>query len=150
MADGFRMNVALPDLAATAGLGARIAALLGPGDLVALSGDLGAGKTTLARAILAGLGVAEHVPSPSFTLVQAYETQRLVVRHVDLYRLKNASELAELGLEEALEDGAVLVEWPERANLPASLRIELEGEGAGRRAMLQGAARWRALESVHV
>src|SRR6185312_12109559 len=146
MADGFRMIVPLPDLAATAGLGARIAALLQSGDLVALSGDLGAGKTTLARAILTGLGVAEHVPSPSFTLAQAYDTARLAVLHVDLYRLKNPSELAELGLEEALENGAVLVEWPERADLPASLRIDLDGEGANRHATLQGSARWRAME----
>ena len=150
MADKFRRMLALPDLAATAALGARIAALLQPGDLVALKGDLGAGKTTLVRAILAALNVDEKVPSPTFTLVQTYETPSLIVSHFDLYRLKHPSELAELGLDEALDHGAALVEWPERAMLPEGLSIELSAEGTGRRAVLEGPARWRALESMHV
>jgi tRNA threonylcarbamoyl adenosine modification protein YjeE len=150
MADGFRMEMALPDLAATAALGARIAAVLRPGDLVALAGDLGAGKTTLARAILAALGVDESVPSPTFTLVQSYRTARFPVGHYDLYRLKSPSEIAELGLEEALEDGAALVEWPERAPLPEGLSVQLDYDGANRRAILEGSARWRALETAHV
>src|ERR1700755_127801 len=86
MTDGFRMTVALPDLAATATLGAAIAARLAVGDAVLLQGDLGSGKTTLARAILTALGVDETVPSPTFTLVQAYETSRFMVSHYDLYR----------------------------------------------------------------
>lgn len=114
-AEIFRETVALPDLDATTRLGARIAAALRVGDCVALWGELGAGKTTLARAILRALGVAEDVPSPTFTIVQRYETPRLVVNHYDLYRLKSAREMAELGFDEALDDGAVLVEWPERA-----------------------------------
>src|ERR1700744_168696 len=93
------------------------------GDAVALEGDLGAGKTTLARAILRALGVTEDVPSPTFTLVQVYETPRLTVRHYDLYRIENASEMNELGLDDALEEGAALIEWPERAEgrLPSDI-----------------------------
>jgi len=150
MADNFHTILALPDLGATAALGAAIAGLLRPGDLVALKGDLGAGKTTLARAILAALAVDEKVPSPTFTLVQTYETPSLTVSHFDLYRLKRPSELEELGLDEALERGAALVEWPERANLPEGLTIELRNRGAGREAIVEGPARWRRLESVHV
>lgn len=144
------MEIALPDLAATLALGARIAGVLQPGDLVALAGDLGAGKTTLARAILAALGVGETVPSPTFTLVQAYETARLPVSHFDLYRLKSAAEMGELGLDEALEDGAALVEWPDRAALPEGLRVHLEADGPLRRARLEGPARWQVLERAHV
>jgi tRNA threonylcarbamoyl adenosine modification protein YjeE len=150
MAENFSMELALPDLAATAELGARIAAGLRPGDLVALAGDLGAGKTTLARAILTALGVAENVPSPTFTLVQAYDTPNLKVSHYDLYRLKNEAEMRELGLDDALEDGAALVEWPERATLPDGLRVDLVCDGPVRRARLQGPARWQLLESTLV
>lgn len=144
------MEMPLPDLAATKDLGARIAAALRPGDLVALSGDLGAGKTTLARAILAALGVDETVPSPTFTLVQAYETARLPVSHYDLYRLKRPSEMQELGLDEALDNGAVLVEWPERAELPDGLHVTLDADGGTRRAVLNGAPRWHLLERDRV
>jgi tRNA threonylcarbamoyl adenosine modification protein YjeE len=139
---------ALPDLAATRALGARIAAALAPGDTVALSGDLGAGKTTLARAILASLGVSEAVPSPTFTLVQSYDTPRLAVSHYDLYRLKNENELDELGLEDALDRGAALIEWPERAGdrlPPERLTVQLHTAADGRRADLSGPSRWQAL-----
>jgi tRNA threonylcarbamoyladenosine biosynthesis protein TsaE len=152
MADRFRMTVALPDLAATATLGAAVAERLARGDAVLLQGDLGSGKTTLARAILTALGVDETVPSPTFTLVQAYDTPRLAVSHYDLYRLKRASEMDELGLEEALEDGAALIEWPERAEgrLPAdALAIHLHADGE-RRAALDGPARWQGLETAYV
>ena len=118
----FREAIALPDLDATARLGAAIARVLRVGDCVALWGDLGAGKTTLARAVLHGLGVTEDVPSPTFTIVQRYDTPGLIVNHYDLYRLKHAREMVELGLDEALEDGAVLVEWPERA--PEALPVD--------------------------
>ena len=87
-----------------------------------------------------------EVPSPTFTLVQSYDCPGLHVSHYDLYRLKNEAEMQELGLEEALEDGAVLVEWPERAGawLPAdALRVRLGGAGMERRAILEGPARWR-------
>ena len=117
----FREAIALPDLDATARLGAAIAARLRTGDCVALWGDLGAGKTTLARAVLQALGVTEDVPSPTFTLVQSYDTLPPVA-HYDLYRLKSAREMQELGFDDALADGAVLVEWPERA--PEALPID--------------------------
>ena len=146
------MTVALPDLAATAALGAAIAARLERGDTVLLQGDLGSGKTTLARAILTALGVQEAVPSPTFTLVQAYDTPRLTVSHYDLYRLKRAEEMDELGLDEALEDGAALIEWPERAKdrLPSdALVVHLSAE-AERRAVLEGPAQWCKLETIHV
>ncbi len=151
---GFALDFALPALSATEALGARIAAALRIGDLVALEGDLGAGKTTLARAILASLGVTENVPSPTFTLVQEYETPRLTVRHFDLYRLEKASEIAELGLDDALLDGAALVEWPERADglLPDDrLHVALSLHAGSRRARLSGPARWHPLaETNHV
>jgi tRNA threonylcarbamoyladenosine biosynthesis protein TsaE len=152
MTDRFRMTVTLPDLAATAALGRAIALRLARGDAVLLQGDLGSGKTTLARAILAALGVTETVPSPTFTLVQSYDTPHLVVSHYDLYRLKRASELGELGLEEALEDGAALIEWPERAegHLPQNaLVVQLQAEPE-RRAVLEGSIGWRSLETSYV
>jgi tRNA threonylcarbamoyladenosine biosynthesis protein TsaE len=143
---GFEREIALPDPAATAALGARIAHGLEAGDAVALEGDLGAGKTTLARAILRGLGVTEDVPSPTFTLVQQYDTPRLSVRHFDLYRIANASEVGELGFDEALDEGAVLVEWPERAGgaLPDdTLHVTLAVTGPeSRKAHVHGPAKW--------
>ena len=152
---GFVGEIALDGLAATNALGARIAAGLGVGDAVALRGDLGAGKTTLARAILRGLGVEEDVPSPSFTLVQQYETPRLAVRHYDFYRIETADELNELGLDEALDEGAVLIEWPERApdRIPAdALRIDLSvASERERKAHIEGPLRWsQILKAEHV
>lgn len=146
------MTVTLPDLAATAALGGAIAGRLTRGDVVLLQGDLGSGKTTLARAILTALGVKETVPSPTFTLVQPYDTPHLAVSHYDLYRLKRASELEELGLDEALENGAALIEWPERAEgrLPQdALTVQLQAEPE-RRAILEGSKRWRSLETSYV
>ena len=134
--------------AATGQLGAQIASALSTGDLVALSGELGAGKTTLARAILRALGVMEEVPSPTFTLVQSYHTKTLAVYHFDLYRLGGAAELGELGIDEALGQGAVLVEWPENG-LPVklledALRISISADGAQmRKVRLCGPERWR-------
>ena len=142
----------LPDLAATEALGAQIAAGLAPGEAVALEGDLGAGKTTLARAILRALGVTGAVPSPTFTLVQHYETPRLRVSHYDLYRIEDPEELDELGLDDALNEGAALIEWPERAGgrLPvATLQVSLEAAGEGRSAQLSGPARWQAFFPEH-
>src|SRR5690349_8824402 len=105
-----------------------------PGDLIALKGDLGAGKTTLARAIIHAMGcdAREEIPSPTFTLVQTYATRRMPVAHLDLYRLNGSSELDELGLDHALRQGVALIEWPERAAgaLPGNrLEILLEDNG---------------------
>lgn len=120
------MLVSLPDLAATEKLVLCIAPALQRGDMLALQGPLGAGKTTFARALLHALGVTGEVPSPTFTLLQTYDTRKFPVYHFDLYRLKSAAELEELGWEDARADGLILVEWPERAGncLPED-RLEL-------------------------
>jgi tRNA threonylcarbamoyl adenosine modification protein YjeE len=107
--------VELPDEAATAALAARIARLARPGDVIALKGELGAGKTSFARAFIRARGGAEAVPSPTFTLVQTYALPRFTVVHADLYRVTHAGELAELGVDEAAENAVVLLEWPDRA-----------------------------------
>jgi len=142
----FSLEILLGSPAETAALGARIAACLEPGDAVALEGDLGAGKTTLARAILAALGLGENVPSPTFTLVQRYETPRLTVAHFDLYRVEREDEIEELGLDDALVEGAALIEWPERAGsrLPQdALHVQLVTvDETSRRAVLSGPVRW--------
>ncbi len=116
-----------------------------PGDLVTLSGDLGAGKTTFARALIRALanGAHEEIPSPTFTLVQTYETPRMPVAHFDLYRLSLPSELDELGLDLALRTGLALIEWPERAGgtLPhdrLDILLEDNGEDTTRRLTLTG------------
>jgi hypothetical protein len=150
ISETFRGNIALPDPDATARLGGRIAGSLKAGDAVALWGDLGAGKTTLARAILRALGVTEDVPSPTFTLVQSYDT-RPPVAHYDLYRLKHPREMEELGVDDALADGAVLVEWPERAPEvlpPDALHVRLGLQDGARYARLTGPARWESLMHV--
>lgn len=131
----------LPDEAATAQLGEDLAQALRPGDVLALSGDLGAGKTSLARGLIRA--VAEdpdlEVVSPTFTLVQAYELL-LPIHHFDLYRTASPDELRELGLDEALERGAAVIEWPERADTlpPDTLHVTLTHEGDGRRAVVAG------------
>lgn len=97
------------------GFGRKLAAVLKAGDVITLSGPLSAGKTTLVRGLLAGLGYKGEVPSPSFALVQPYEMLKPPVWHVDLYRIEDPSELDELGLDDVADDGALLVEWPEHA-----------------------------------
>jgi tRNA threonylcarbamoyladenosine biosynthesis protein TsaE len=133
------VEVRLEDAAATERFGAALAEHLRAGDMIALFGALGAGKTTLARGLLRGLGHRGDVASPTFPIVQAYappET-RLPVWHVDLYRIEDTSELEEIGLEEAREDAALLVEWPERLPyLPAdALRLRLEVAPGGVRVL---------------
>jgi tRNA threonylcarbamoyladenosine biosynthesis protein TsaE len=133
---------------ATEVFGVRLARTLRAGDVVALFGDLGAGKTTLARGILAGLGHEGEVASPTFPIVIPYETLALPVWHVDLYRIEDPGELDELALDEALQDGALIVEWPERmggALWPQSLRLTLRREGEGARALTaEVPAAWEA------
>ena len=144
---------ALPDAAATEAFGQRLGAMLREGDIVCLSGPLGAGKTTLARgAIAAWTGVAQDTPSPTYTLVQTYEGPRGELWHVDLYRLKRAEEAFELGLEDAFTTAACLVEWPERLGdlLPRDrLEIALAQVGEGRRAQVRGFGAWeKRIESL--
>ena len=132
---------------AMAAMGARIAAILRAGDVIGLSGDLGAGKTTLARAILAGLGLASEAPSPTFAIVQPYDRPdvRLPVAHVDLYRLDDPDDCRELGLEDYAGDGALLIEWPERlpaAAWPEMLGLRLDGSGSTRRLTATVPAAW--------
>jgi len=128
----------LEDEQATLNLGRALGALLRAGDKVALTGTLGAGKTTLARGMLAGLGYSGEVPSPTFAIVQQYEPPEtgIPVAHVDLYRIEDPEEVLELGLEDMLIDGAMIVEWPDR--MPDSfwkdaLNIDLEITGEGNR-----------------
>lgn len=140
-------DIALPDVAATLALGKRLGAQLKAGDFVCLRGDLGAGKTTLARAAIeAWTGSAEDAPSPTYTLVQTYDGPRGELWHVDLYRLKRAEDAWELGLEDAFAAAACLIEWPERlqGNLPANrLDVALSFVGEGRSAALTGYGAWR-------
>ena len=110
--------------------GAALAPCLRPGDIVALRGGLGAGKTTLVRGMLRALGLEEEAPSPTFAIVQPYAPPdvSLPLAHVDLYRLDMPEEAAELGLEEYLLDGALVIEWPERlgaALWPDALMVDI-------------------------
>lgn len=131
---------------ATAELGAGIARQLRRGDVVTLSGPLGVGKTALARAIIAELGHGSEVPSPSFAIVQPYEELDPPVWHVDLYRIEDASEMEELGLD-AARDGVLLVEWPEKAGKdawPSALRLKLDfADGGSRRLTAQVPPSWQ-------
>lgn len=146
-------DIVLPDEAATERLALDIAVSLQPGDLVTLSGDLGAGKTTLARAIIRTLANEPEleVPSPTFTLIQVYELPRFPVVHADLYRIKTLAELSELGWEEASEGAAVMVEWPERASafiqadrLDVALILASDLGPTSRQVRLTGYGEWAA------
>ena len=125
----------LADEQATAAFAASLAPLLRPGDVVTLSGDLGAGKTTFVRHLLEALGHAGEVPSPSFAIVQPYEATEPPAWHVDLYRLEERSEIEELGLDSAA-DAVLLIEWPERAGedaWPGALVLTFEFSEKGYR-----------------
>lgn len=147
-------EIALPDEAATSRLGAALARVLRDGEAICLSGPLGAGKSTLARALVRTLTTSdEEVPSPTFTLVQVYESPAFPLAHFDLYRLTSADEAFEIGLDEALDEGAALIEWPQRleGRLPPDrldIEISLEDGGETRRARLtpHGAWKGRTLE----
>ncbi len=137
----------LPTEQDTMALGAALATQAGRGDVIALTGPLGAGKTTLARGFIRKLtGTDEEVVSPTFTLVQVYETTGPPVWHFDLYRLNNADDALELGFEEALASGISLIEWPERLGkmLPTArleVKLSLPAQG-GRTAEMSGGAAW--------
>lgn len=135
------------DLDGLHALAARLAAALRPGDVVTLAGDLGAGKSELARAVIrARAHAAIEVPSPTFTLVQRYELPDLALVHADLYRLADPAELAELGLDEGAQGAALLVEWPERAGPWPRDRLDIHlgpGPAAGERVVtLEGHGSW--------
>jgi len=138
----------LADEAATVALAQRLAAVARAGDVIALAGDLGVGKTRFARAFVDALtGEREEVPSPTFTLVQTYESAAGPIWHFDLYRLKNADEAYELGLEEALCEGISLIEWPDRAAilLPdqrLDLHLSFADSPNARTARLVGRGNW--------
>ena len=130
-------------------IGAAIGGALAPGDVVLLSGDLGAGKTTLARAMLKARGLAGEAPSPTFAIVQPYAPPEvdLAIAHVDLYRIERADELIELGLDDYLHDGALLIEWPERLGAqgwPEALMLRISGSGDARVLTAEVPAAWEA------
>lgn len=135
----------LPDPAATEALGARLARLLVPRDVLFLRGDLGAGKTTLARGLIEAWTGEAEAPSPTYTLVQTYEGPAGPLWHMDLYRLKDPEEALELGLEEGLDEALLLIEWPERLGALAPddrIEIALLPAGAGRIAEVSGHGRY--------
>ena len=148
----------LPDSDATDRLGAVIARLLAPGEAVLLYGPLGMGKSTLARGLIRALTRPdEDVPSPTFTLVQFYESEPPVA-HFDLYRLTRPEEASEIGLDEALDEGCAVIEWPERLGDdpaiwlgPDRLTVALAETGDGRRATVSGAGAWESkVMDLHV
>ena len=140
------MTIDLPDLAGVNVFGSRIAARLRPGDVVALSGDLGSGKTTLARAIIAALGHAGEVPSPTFTIVETYDALDPPLAHADFYRLEDPREAVELGLDDYRRGAALIAEWPAKAggfaHEPGCLSIALEFAESGRKAIVEPGNDW--------
>jgi tRNA threonylcarbamoyladenosine biosynthesis protein TsaE len=146
------MKIELPDAEATTALGQAIAPLLAPGDSLLLYGPLGMGKSTLARGLIRALTTPdEDVPSPTFTLVQFYESDPPVA-HFDLYRLTRPEEAFEIGLDEALDEGCAVIEWPERLGEqpgrflgPDQLMITISEQGEGRLATVSGVGRWKEL-----
>ncbi len=141
-------RIDLPSEAATAALAAAIARRAHAGDVIALKGELGTGKTSFARAFIRARGGSEEVPSPTFTLVQLYELDP-AIWHFDLYRLERPEEAWELGIEDAFTSGISLIEWPERLGplLPArrlEIVLDFADRPQARRAMLDAGLDWRA------
>lgn len=147
------MRIELPDLAAMDRLGRAIADVLRAGDVVALEGGLGAGKTTLARAIIAALGHEGEVPSPSFAIIEPYDPPppgqpgvRLPLVHADFYRLNHPDEAHEIGLDDYREGAVLIAEWPDHAggfaHEASCLSIALEVADEGRIAIVEGGADW--------
>ena len=142
------MRLPLPDLAAMDAWGRKLADALLPGDVIALTGGLGAGKTTLARAIIAGLGHEGEVPSPSFAIIEPYDPPavRLPLVHADFYRLNHPDEAQEIGLDDYREGAVLIAECPDHAggfaHEPGCLSITLEVVEDGRIAIVEGGADW--------
>jgi tRNA threonylcarbamoyladenosine biosynthesis protein TsaE len=118
--------------AETEAAGEQFGEKLARGDLILLKGDLGAGKTTFVRGLTRGMGSSAHVASPTFQLVRVY-SGRVQIAHVDLYRLEDAADLSDLGLDELLDQGAVVVEWGERLDAPEAALLSIEHLGGDRR-----------------
>jgi tRNA threonylcarbamoyladenosine biosynthesis protein TsaE len=146
------MTIELPDLPSMARFGRAIGDRLQPGDVVALSGGLGAGKTTLSRAIIAALGHEGEVPSPSFAIIETYDppSVRIPLVHADFYRLNDPEEAEELGLDDYRSGAVLLAEWPENAggfaHEPACLSIRLETAEMGRIAIVSAGIDWQGRE----
>ncbi|MBX7483566.1 tRNA (adenosine(37)-N6)-threonylcarbamoyltransferase complex ATPase subunit type 1 TsaE [Qipengyuania qiaonensis] len=142
------MRVELPDLSAMEAFGRRIAMRVEPGDVVALSGTLGTGKTTLARAVIAALGHEGEVPSPTYTIIETYDGLRVPLVHADFYRLQDPSEADELGLDDYREEAVLLAEWPDHAggfaHEAGCLSIALEKVGDGREAVVSPGTSWQS------
>lgn len=140
------MKLDLPDLEAMESFGKRIAARLREGDVIALTGGLGTGKTTLSRSILQALGHEGEVPSPTFTILETYDHLEPPIVHADFYRLEHPSEAEQLGLDDYRDGAVLLAEWPENAggfaHEPGCLQIALEISGNGRLAVVEGGADW--------
>lgn len=140
------MTEALPDLTAMEAFGKRIAARLRAGDVVALNGGLGAGKTTLARSIIAALGHVGEVPSPTFTIIETYDALNPPLVHADFYRLDDPAEAEELGLDDYRDGAALIAEWPDHAggfaHETGCLSITIEIVGEGRQAIVEPGADW--------
>tara|TARA_A100001037_G_C15071367_1_gene599572 strand:+ start:46 stop:543 length:498 start_codon:yes stop_codon:yes gene_type:complete len=149
-------NMLLPDLAATESFARRLAPLLRSGDIIALGGDLGAGKTAFSRALICTLNGADtEVPSPTFTLVQIYELPEFDLWHFDLYRLEAAQDALELDIEDAFATSVSLIEWPERLGpyLPTNrldIRFSFADTATARCLQIQGGNDWASrLESLN-
>ena len=147
--DVLLIETLLPNVSATQRLAAQIAAQAHCGDVIALSGDLGSGKTTFARYFLRARGIEGEVPSPTFTLVQIYEVAPATIWHFDLYRIAARDDALELGIDEAFANGISLIEWPDRiADLLPSHRLDIhlafvDTDEDVRRARLEGSDAWR-------
>ncbi len=143
-----QLTVDVADEAATGRVAEALARLAQPGDILALAGDLGTGKTAFARAFVRALADAdEEVPSPTFTLVQLYDTDDFTIWHFDLYRLERPEDALELGIEEAFADGVSLIEWPERLGrlLPPNrldITLSVGASPGARRITIAGGAAW--------
>lgn len=152
-----RLELGAPTVEDTRAIGAALAQLLQPGDAVALTGELGAGKTTFVQGVARGLGVTGTVVSPTFTLVREYHG-RLTVHHADVYRLDRVQDVLDLGFEEMTDDAVLIVEWGDAVEglLPAehlSIELTVPGEDERRRLVLTGAGRswatrWERLEQA--